>query len=397
MSEVAQARKYFTRAFEMRSHVSEHERLYLSARYYENVTRERPKVIANYLAWRSAYPREWIPANNLANALTEIGQYDAAIPQALEAVRLNPDHAFPYVVLARAYKRATRYAESKAICEQAIGRRLDGWPIHSLLFQIAYADRDEQAMQRQLDWAKGTSDESAMLGDWAAAEAASGHITKAMDLFRRSRDDARTRGLAEGEAAAEASSALVQALVGHLTQARAHAAASLRLSQATGPLVDAVLALAFSGDGDRTAPLLAELSRRWPLDTVLNDAQIPTVRAAVAMHHENPEMAVDLLYTAVPYERRDFQVVFTRGLAYLQARRGGEAASEFQKILDHQGVDPVSLLIPLGRLELGRARAVDGDRSGALSAYQSFFDAWKGADADIPVLQDAHREAAALK
>jgi DNA-binding winged helix-turn-helix (wHTH) protein/tetratricopeptide (TPR) repeat protein len=397
MSEVAQAKKYFTRAFEMRDRVSPHERLYLSARYYENVTRERPKAIANYTAWRSAYPREWIPANNLANLFTEIGQYDKAIPQALDAVRLNPDHAFPYVVLARAYKRSTRYAESKRACEQAIGRRLDGWAIHSLLFQMAYADRDEQAMRRQLEWAKGTSDASAMLGDWAASEATSGHIRKALDLYRRSRDEARARDLVESEAAAEASSALVEAVVGDRAQAREHAGASLRLSQESGPMVDAMLALAFVGDGDKAEQLASELSHRWPLDTLLIEDEIPTVRASIAIDRKNPNLAIDLLRSAAPYELRDFEALFARGLADLEARQGGEATGEFQKILDHQGVDPVSLFIPLARLGLGRARAVEGDSAGARSAYQSFFAAWKDADADLPVLLEARREAAALK
>ena len=139
------------------------------------------------------------------------------------------------------------------------------------------------------------------------------------------------------------------------------------------------------------------MSRRWPLDTVLNEAQIPTIRAAVAIERKNPGLAVDLLRTAAPYELRDFQVVFTRGLAYLEARRGSEAAGEFQKILDHQGVNPLSLFIPLARLGLGRARAIAGDPAGARSAYQGFFAAWKDADADSPVLQEAHREAAALQ
>jgi len=397
LGQVAQAKAYFTKAFEMRDRVSERERLYLSARYYENVTRERPKAIANYEVWHSAYPREWIPANNLANALTEIGQYDKAIPPAIEAVRLNPDHAFPYVVLARAYKRATRYVESKSICEQAIGKRLDGWGIHSLLFQMAYADRDREAMQRQLEWAAGTSDESAMLSTSAAAEATSGHIKKALDLFRRSRDAARARDLKEGEAEAEALSALVEAVVGHRAQAREHAAASLQLSEPFGPMVDALLALAFSGNSERAAALATELSHRWPLDTILTEAQVPLVRAAVAVDRNNPDEAVDLLRTAAPYELRDFEIVFTRGVAYLQAHRGQEAASEFQKILDHQGVDPVSVFIPLAKLELGRARALAGDSLGARRAYDGFFAAWKDADADLPVLQEGHREADALR
>jgi len=46
------------------------------------------------------------------------------------------------------------------------------------------------------------------------------------------------------------------------------------------------------------------------------------------------------------------------GEAYLAARRGAEAAAEFQKILDHRGIvvsDPIGAL---ARLQLGRAFAL---------------------------------------
>src|SRR5215467_9170360 len=39
--------------------------------------------------------------------------------------------------------------------------------------------------------------------------------------------------------------------------------------------------------------------------------------------------------------------IYVRGLAYLQAKSGREAAVEFQKILDHRGVSPLSPLNPL--------------------------------------------------
>jgi eukaryotic-like serine/threonine-protein kinase len=85
-----------------------------------------------------------------------------------------------------------------------------------------------------------------------------------------------------------------------------------------------------------------------------------------------------------------------RGQAYLEAGRGGEAASEFQKVLNHRGIvlaDPVGAL---AHLQLGRAYVVSGDRTRAKSAYQEFLTLWKDADADIPILKKAKAEYAKL-
>src|SRR5436309_276004 len=79
-----------------------------------------------------------------------------------------------------------------------------------------------------------------------------------------------------------------------------------------------------------------------------------------------PLDAVERLQRALPY---DFALpgtgfigkfgggypAYVRGEAYLAARRGQEAAAEFQKVLDHRGVvaaDPVGVL---AHLQMGRA------------------------------------------
>jgi len=86
-----------------------------------------------------------------------------------------------------------------------------------------------------------------------------------------------------------------------------------------------------------------------------------------------------------------------RGLGYLQAGRGQEAASEFQKILDHRGIvlaDPVGTL---AYLQLGRAYVVSGDKTKAKSSYKRFLTLWKDADPDMPILKKATAEYSKLQ
>ena len=89
--------------------------------------------------------------------------------------------------------------------------------------------------------------------------------------------------------------------------------------------------------------------------------------------------------------------VFVRGEAYLAARRGNEAATEFQKILDHRGLVLNQPFGALAHLGLGRAYVLQGDIPRAKAAYQDFLTLWKGADPDIPVLQQAKAEYLKLK
>ena len=46
---------------------------------------------------------------------------------------------------------------------------------------------------------------------------------------------------------------------------------------------------------------------------------------------------------------------------------------------------------------LARARALEGDRAAAKKAYEQFFEFWKDADPDIPLLVAAHKEYSALR
>ena len=86
-----------------------------------------------------------------------------------------------------------------------------------------------------------------------------------------------------------------------------------------------------------------------------------------------------------------------RGEAYLRLRDGPKAAAEYQKILDHRGVEAGSPLYPLAQLGSGRAYALQGDKAKAKTAYQDFFAQWKDADPDVPILQEAKAEYAKLQ
>jgi eukaryotic-like serine/threonine-protein kinase len=159
------------------------------------------------------------------------------------------------------------------------------------------------------------------------------------------------------------------------------------------------------------------LNQEFPLDTLMQNYWLPTVRAAIALQQHDSAGAIEILRATMPHELSDrppfssgtMYPVYLRGEAYLGsgnaagnaarnvAGNGGLAAGEFQRILDHPGVIVNFPLSALSHLRLGRARALSGDSAGARTAYQDFFALWKDADPDIPILKQAKTEYAKLK
>jgi tetratricopeptide (TPR) repeat protein len=175
------------------------------------------------------------------------------------------------------------------------------------------------------------------------------------------------------------------------------------MSEGTAPQFYAALALAQAGDVQRAQSILEKLSERFPTDTLMNARELPTLRAAIALARGNHAEAISALESARAYEGGgglsglETESFYFRGLAYLAAGSGAEAAAEFQRLLDSKGIVILGLGRPLAQLGLARARALEGDAAGARIAYQDFLGLWKDADPDIPILQQAKAEYAKLQ
>jgi tetratricopeptide (TPR) repeat protein len=155
--------------------------------------------------------------------------------------------------------------------------------------------------------------------------------------------------------------------------------------------------LAMSGT-DEILRELERIQKDRPQDTLLNFLVIPTAKAAQEVRAGNGARAIEWLNGAKQFEPgfASLPAIYTRGRAYLQSNSGREAAAEFQKILDHRSVDPLSPLYPLSHLGLARAYTLVGDLSNARKSYQDFLGIWNDADPDIPLLVQARGEYAKL-
>jgi tetratricopeptide (TPR) repeat protein len=196
----------------------------------------------------------------------------------------------------------------------------------------------------------------------------------------------------------EAWAAESEALAGNDGVARRQASEAIANSSGRDAQAVAALGLALAGEVNRPEMMADELAKRFPQDTLVQFNYLPTIRAQLAMNRKDPSKAIEALRVAAPYEMgamdgsNALYAVFLRGQAYLMARQGSAAATEFQKVLDHRGIVLNELIGALAHLQLGRAYAVSGDTVKAKAAYGDFLTLWKDADPDIPILKEAKSE-----
>lgn len=376
-----------TKAFELRERVSELERLSISGLYYLQVFRDLDKAIETYELLKQIYPRDSPVRHLLGTTYRELGRLEDGLAEHQEAVRLNPRGALQRIGLVNAYTQLSRFEDAKAALKTVIEDKLETSATHFFLYQIAFIEGDAQAMQREVDWVPAVQVQAAIF---------SGKITEATKLSLQVPFGQRGRqgGLQRSGFAGARGANDRWAPLNTLTRAAFDISLPPEAGQANPVDPSAAVALALGGDPAQAKKFIDELSKAFPKDTLLNSVTIPTAMAAIEIRAGNGTAAVSMLRAATPYEPGSASLVaiYMRGLAYLQAKSGLEAAAEFQKIIANRGVDPDSVLYPLSHLGLGRAYVLAGDLPKARKSYQDFFGIWKDADADIPILVKAKQE-----
>jgi eukaryotic-like serine/threonine-protein kinase len=401
------ARASLHKAFELRDHVSEQEKLSITALYHGTVTGDSQQILEANRLWATMYPRERLPHDNLASYFNTTGAFDKALEESSTAVRIAPHSSSGYVNLASAYFGLNRWQESRAALEPIIARGQGDFAMYCFLYVAAWAQNDRTGMQRYLDSAQKSLSEGEMtrLQFTRAEEAASyGEFRTAHEMDERSEQIASELGLNQSAGAMAGLEALWQSQVGNRSAAREVAKQTLTKARGVDVAVNAAVALAVAGDVASAEAVADRLARQHPQDTVLNAVSLPLIRSNIELERGNATRTVELLRPSQPYELGfgflyypPFMPSYTRAQAYLKLRDGSHAGAEFRKILDHRGLDPNSPIYVLARLGLGRANALAGDVAGARSAYQDFLAAWTNADPDIPILKQAKAEYAKLQ
>jgi len=396
------ALEYATKAYQLRDRVTEREKLRITASYF-NATGELDREAQNYELWTANYPRDFVPHNNLGNAYGSMGQYDKALAEYQEALRLAPTISH-YSNLGATYVNLNRLEEAKATFDQALAHKLDSGALRQQIYSLAFLRGDTAQMEQELAWGAGKpGDEDALLSAQSDTEAYYGRMSKARDFSRRAADSAVRADSKEAAALWQVNAALREAELGNTSVAKQGVTAALALSPGRDVKISAALTLARIGAAPRAKTLVEELEKSYPTNTMLKLDGLPTINAAIELSKGNSSQALLDLEAAAPYELGQAGTMgsvypaYVRGQAYLQSHNGAAAAAEFQKLLDHRGIVLNFVTGALAHLQIGRAYAMAGDTAKAKAAYQDFLTLWKDADPDIPILKEAKAEYAKLQ
>ena len=266
LGESVRAREYFTKAFQLREHASELEKLSITGIYYEHVTGELDKAAQTFEEEIESYPRELMGRIALGAVFARQGQWEKAAEIARQASRLAPDNKVPYEWLAIDTLALQRLDEARKIIHDAQARNMDYFGFHITSYALAFLGADSAAMAEQQRWFSDKGEFGLTLA--SDTEAYGGHLGKARELTKRAADSAVRADSKELGATWQAIAAQRDAAYGNAVKARQSAADALKLAPASqGVEVQAALAFATAGDTERAESLAQDLGKRYPLDT----------------------------------------------------------------------------------------------------------------------------------
>jgi eukaryotic-like serine/threonine-protein kinase len=389
------------KAYELCGRLTGPTRFIVETLYYDLGTGELEKAYPIHEQWVQTFPLDPRAHINFSFFLQGLGEYERAVVESRESVRLLPSVA-TYANLVATTILANRLDEAKAAYDDAEARGMADPSLHSLRHLIAFLQQDKPAMKEQLAWAMAHPELGGpVFKGEANAQEYYGRFRMGTHWLRQQNDAGKNP--VAGFAVDDADFALQEAEAGSLTSARKLASGPLN-----GPLdrdtrLELALLSARSGNIERARQLSDAISQEFPLDTLTQNYSLPTIRGAIQLQQNDPAGAIETLRPALKYDLaypnpfNSLYPAYLRGLAYLRMNNGRLATQEFEKLTDHPAIIGRFVTGSLARLQLGRAQAMTGDQVAARKSYQEFLLLWQKADLDVPIYREAKDEYERLK
>ncbi|MEW6320892.1 MAG: protein kinase [Acidobacteriota bacterium] len=393
------SKKMTGRAWELRERVSERERLYIEARYYNTVANDTRRTIEAYQLLLASYPGDYAANVNLAIIHMEEGRFDEAVRHLDVAVQGDPDNPLPWLNLGQAYMGLGRFDEARGAFESSL-KVQDSTNARIGLYTVAVAFGDETLAATQVDAVRGRRDEWNMVAAQAQRAHYRGRFGEAAALIdefdRRTAGEAVRQFLGQGFIGF----AINFALGGDAPRARAEVARVERAGLMTPEASDELVVLAaIMGDealAQKHLPAAREAIRTQAASTVDQVELGEVLTGAAHFAAGRYEQAAAALARAPSLGLRNPQIKFFQGRALLALGRHAEAAASLGALARESHRLGMSSAAAAVHIDHARALAASGDAAGARAAYERAFAIWKDADADLPLLVAARQEHAKL-
>ncbi len=395
-----EAIEQMTRAYAMREHATERERMYITAELY-SLRGDLPNAISAFQTLLASYPNDVSAINNLAITYENEGNYlktgeyftqisekapwDIAGLDNLSQLDLEIGDVAAARKLIDRSAAVTSGSDTNLLVSQAIEAFETGNPAWKSFASAGLSRPDVFVLDQSI------SNFHFMQGSLAAGRAIADQGF-ASAVRNKSPDGA-------GNVLSGAAFQLAE--YNECADVPAMAKRALAVDTSVQTLPDAAVALALCGKGERETAALRKLAQAFPDNTLLNVVYLPEAEAVIALRHGKYEAVPGLLQTSHPYPLVSAAPLL-EAQALLALHRPAEALVLLAPVLRYRynetvsGIDGQLPSYGMATLLAARADAMAGDKAAAATMYRQAIAVWHEADPGFKPLADAGKELAAL-
>jgi serine/threonine protein kinase/tetratricopeptide (TPR) repeat protein len=396
MNDLGRAARYSGMARDRVDRVTDRERHYIEARYWED-RGDRKQANENYKLLVQMYPDDFVGRNNLAFALQFSYEYEEALEHALAAAKLDPDSWYSHHNLASVYAGAGKYDLSIESAHRAQAINPQGYWSYIGEAWVYCCRGDEPAAHALLDKLPSDNESWYSLKLWslAATHRMSGQDDQALEYLQEGVSIDELAGRSQAAAWKWAMMAFIRRdrddLEGALTALRT----AERLEKPVHIMMHLGYAYAAMGDWARADSVLAELEAPWDWEKSHADlAWIERYRGELAMARGDYEAAAEFFDRSIVM-KENLETRYRLGQALRMTGRYEGAIEQFA-VIDQKRYgtifENVPWIWPKSFYETGLAYQATGDSENAAAAFERFLTLWKDADPGRKEVADArHR------
>ncbi len=393
LGQADESRKMTTKVYELRDKVSEAERYYIEARYYTTVQIDVPKALDVYKVWLATYPTDYTALTNAALLHKQQGDRAEAIRKLELATKAAPDQPVAFTNLGQTYFEAGQYADAKKAYETAILLQ-DSTGARVGLYQIGILTGDQALADQQASLVEGRRDEVEMVAIRMFAATYRGRLKEAAELATdfQARALALSRPQSAGNGIMQL--AISEAIVGLVDQAKA------RIDKAEddgiledNTIDDRMVVAALTKDAASARELLAkalEAQKKVAPPGAKPSEGERVVQALAKMAEGKPADAAALLEPVSFRPGTDDATLWS--VAKMQAGDWAAAEKGLTFLNSREARVGLSATTAYIHLALARLQMQLKKTSEARASYQKFFEIFKDADPDLPLLLQAKEE-----